>query len=297
MKQVASNSSKLRADFLRSWVMVGTEIQPSSFVTEINHWRESKDESLRAEDGWLSLIGLFWLQDGVNTLGANPKADLPIEAAGVPDQLGTIEFRDGQATLQITADVPVTVDDVPTTQAVLRDDSAEGGPSRVKIGSVTFFVIRRGDEYGIRIRDTQNPARLTFTGRHWFPIDTYYQVSGKFVPHAVPRTIPIATSSGKTEMMDNPGKVEFELDGQSLSLEAFTAGKDELWFVFRDATSAKSTYGAGRFMYSPVSADGVVSLDFNKAYHPPCAFTPYASCPRAPKENTLPLEILAGERH
>jgi uncharacterized protein len=276
--------------------MVETETQPSSYVTEINHWRQTKEDSLTSEDGWLSLIGLFWLNEGVNTVGANPTADIPIEA-DVPDQLGTIEFHDGKATLHITADAPVTVDGLQTTQAVLRDDSAEGGPSLVKIGTVTFFVIRRGDEFGIRVRDVNNPARLEFTGRNWFPIDPHYQVSGRFVPHDVPRTIPIATSSGKTEPMNNPGKVEFELDGQTLSLEAFTAGKDELWFVFKDATSAKSTYGAGRFMYSPVSADGVVTLDFNKAYHPPCAFTPYATCPRAPKENSLPVEILAGERN
>jgi uncharacterized protein (DUF1684 family) len=158
-------------------------------------------------------------------------------------------------------------------------------------------VIRRGDEYGIRVRDADNPARLTFTGRNWFPVEPHYQVSGRFIPHAVSRSIPIATSSGRTELMDNPGRVEFVLDGQSLSLEAFAAGKGELWFVFKDATSNKSTYGAGRFLYAPLSAEGVVSLDFNKAYHPPCAFTPYATCPRAPKENTLPLEILAGERH
>jgi uncharacterized protein (DUF1684 family) len=277
--------------------VVGTEIQPSSYVTEINRWRQTKNDSLRAEDGWLALIGLFWLQEGVNTIGANPKADIPIEAAVVPDQLGTIEFHDGQATLQVTADVPVTVDDLQTTQAVLRDDAAEGGPSLVKIGSVTFFVIRRGDEFGIRVRDSKNPARLAFTGRKWFSIEPRYQVIGKFVPHAVPRTIPIANASGQTELMDNPGRVEFVLDGHALVLEAFAAGKDELWFVFKDATSAKSTYGAGRFLYAPVSADGVVNLDFNKAYHPPCAFTPYSTCVRPPKENNLPLEILAGERY
>jgi uncharacterized protein (DUF1684 family) len=276
--------------------VVGTETQQSSYVTEINAWRQMIEDGLRAEDGWLSLIGLFWLHEGVNTVGANPKADIPIEAA-VPDQIGSIEFHDGKATLQVSADAAVTVDGVKTNHAILRDDNAEVGPSLVKIDSVTFFVIRRGDEYGIRVRDANNPARLEFTGRNWFPVEPHYKVSGKFVPHDVVRSIPIANSSGQTEMMDNPGKVEFELDGQSLVLEAFASRKDELWFVFRDATSNKSTYGAGRFMYAPLSAEGIVSLDFNKAYHPPCAFTPYATCPRSPKENTLPLEILAGERH
>ncbi|MEO8609521.1 MAG: DUF1684 domain-containing protein [Chloroflexota bacterium] len=276
--------------------MVGTESQPSTYVTEINRWRQTKDDSLRAEDGWLSLIGLFWLPEGANTVGANPKSDIPIDAAGVPDQLGTIEFHDGQATLQISADAPVTVDGVLNTHAVLRDDNAEAGPSLVKIGSVSFFVIRRGDAFGVRVRDANNPARLTFTGRNWFPIAPQYQVKGTFVVHDTPRTIPIVNASGQTEMVDNPGKVEFELGGQALSLEAFAAGKDELWFVFKDATSAQSTYGAGRFMYAPVNADGVVSLDFNKAYHPPCAFTPYSTCLRPPKENILPVEVLAGER-
>jgi uncharacterized protein (DUF1684 family) len=277
--------------------MVANQTQPSAYLTEINTWRQAREDSLRAEDGWLALIGLFWLHEGTNTVGANPKADVPIDADGIPDQIGTIEFHDGQAALHVTTDMPVTVDGVQTMQSDLRDDSQKDDASLVKIGSVTFFVIRRGDEYAVRVRDANNPARLHFGGRSWFPVDEQYRVSGLYIPHDSPRSIPIANSAGQTVQMSNPGKVAFSLDGQSLALEAFAAGEGELWFVFRDATSGKSSYGAGRFLYAPLSTDGVVSLDFNKAYHPPCAFTPYATCARPPKENILPVDILAGERN
>ncbi|MBZ0289937.1 MAG: DUF1684 domain-containing protein, partial [Anaerolineae bacterium] len=272
--------------------MVVNQSQPSPYLTEINDWRQARDESLRAEDGWLALIGLFWLHEGTNTVGSNPRADIPIDAQNIPDHIGTIEFHDGQATLHVTTDVhdvPVTVDGVPTRQAVLRDDSQKDAASLVKVGSVTFFVIRRGDEYAVRVRDANNPARLAFTGRKWFPVDEQYRVVGQFIAHDRPRSIPIANSAGQTVQQSNPGRVEFTLNGQALALEAFAAGAGELWFVFRDATSGQSTYGAGRYLYAPISESGEVHLDFNKAYHPPCAYTPYATCARPPKENLLPL--------
>lgn len=269
----------------------------TTYEAGIADWRQLVEDRLRAEDGWLSLIGLYWLHPGSNSIGANPAADLVLEAAGIPDELGVIDFADGQVTLRVTADVPVTVDGAAVTEALLRDDHAEGGPSKVQIGSVSFFIIKRGDEYGVRLRDSQNPARLDFAGRNWFPIQPEYQVEGRFIRHNEPRTLQVVTSTGHLNPMSNPGRVEFSLQGQTLSLEAFAAGDNEIWFVFKDATSGKSTYGAGRFMYAPLSADDTVIMDFNKAYHPPCAFTPFATCPRPLKDNVLSIAIEAGEKH
>jgi uncharacterized protein (DUF1684 family) len=213
-----------------------------------------------------------------------------------PERLGVIEFHDGQARLRITADEPVTVDDAPVTEAALRDDSAKEGPSLVKIRAITFFVIQREDMFGIRVRDKNNPERFSFSGRNWFPIDSSYRVTGKFTAHATPRTIEVINSVGQLTPMKNLGYVEFELNHQLVKLEAFEASGDQLWFIFKDVTSGPVTYGAGRYLYAPRQTDGSVVMDFNKAYHPPCAFTHFATCSLPPRENILTIKIEAGER-
>jgi uncharacterized protein (DUF1684 family) len=275
--------------------MIGTDTQLAAYVTDINQWRQMMDDRLRASDGWLTFIGLHWLHDGINTIGTNPNNDVPLASDNLPAQLGALELNNGQVTIRVAAGVSLTVDDVPTSEALLHDDTHDKGPSLVTIGSVTFFIIKRDDLYGVRVRDSNNPARTAFTGRKWFPIDQRYRLVGKFVPHATPRILNIVTSTGHFNLMTNPGRVEFTLDGESLFLEAFSSNENEVWFVFRDKTSGSSTYKAGRFLYAPLNADGSVILDFNKAYHPPCAYTPYATCPLPPKENVLPIEIAVGE--
>lgn len=268
---------------------------PSGYAAEISQWRQMMDERLRAEDGWLALIGLHWLHEGPNTIGSNADCDIPLPNA--PGLIGVIDFQDGQATITAADDITLTIDGEQARTASLRDDTAKGGPTRVSIGSITFFVIKRGDHYGIRARDTNNPDRQNFTGRQWFPVDASFRVTGRLLPHTPARALQVINSVGLIEAISNPGRVEFDLHGQTLSLEAFAANERELWFVFKDRTSGQSTYGAGRFLYAPLAEDGAVSLDFNKAYHPPCAFTPYATCPRPPRENVLPVEIPVGERH
>ncbi len=268
-------------------------IAVDAYTAEIAQWRQTMDDRLRAEDGWLTLVGLDWLHEGTNTIGSDPTADVHLPSGAA--YLGTLELVNGQVTLRVTAAVPVTVDQLPVTTAVLRHDLDEGGASQVRIGSVSFFIIQRGNEYGVRVRDTTNPARLSFAGRQWFPIDLNYRVSGTFVPHANPRTLQIVTSGGQITPMQNPGRVEFTLNGQALALEAFATSKNEYWLVFKDSTSGQSTYGAGRFLYTTTADDGSIIVDFNRAYHPPCAFSPYTTCPRPPQENILDVTIMAGE--
>lgn len=267
----------------------------ASYVAEIEQWRQTMDDSLRAEDGWLSLVGLHWLKPGLNTIGSAATADILLSDA-VPSELGAIEWSDERFTLQLAVDAAVTVDNEPVTASiVLRDDSAEAGPSVVRLGSISFLVIRRGDEFAVRVRDSNNPDRQAFTGRQWFPLDNTYRIAGTIIPHAVPRTVQVINSAGQIAPMKNPARVEFVLAGQTLHLEAFSAARDSFWFVFKDATSGQSTYGAGRFMYASPQADDSIILDFNRAYHPPCAYTPYATCPRPLPENILSIPILAGE--
>lgn len=270
---------------------------PTTYEAEIREWQQTMDEKLRAEDGWLTLSGLYWLRPGSNTVGSDPSCDVVLDAADVPAQLGRIEFVGGVFTLIITGGVAVTVGGEAVTTAVLRHDHAEGGPSLVQLGSLTFFVIERGGDCGVRVRDSRHPARLSFAGRQWFPIDLGYRVTGQFRAHEVPRVVQVSTSAGNLIPVTNVGRVEFVLHDQPLALEALESGAGELWFVFKDGTSGQTTYGAGRFLNAPLDEDGRVDLDFNRAHHPPCAFTAFATCPRPLKENVLSLEIAAGERH
>lgn len=275
--------------------MVQVDNQLKSYMAEILQWRETAEKNLRTDNGWLTVVGLFWLHEGSNTVGAGSDHDVVLPDSA-PEMLGVLEFASGQVRLQVTTDEEITVDGVAVKSAVLRDDHAENGPSLVKTGSITFSVIKRADQYGIRVRDSRSPALAAFTGRNWFPVDPSYQVPATFKPHDTVRTVQIVNSAGIVVPMQNPGYVEFELHNQRLTLEAFEAGENQLWFVFRDGTSGSTTYGAGRFLYADFHDDGTLWIDFNRAYHPPCAFTHYATCPLPPKENILTVKIEAGER-
>ncbi len=271
----------------------GNSAEAAAYEAGIQVWRQEMDERLRSDTGWLTLTGLYWLHEGENTLGSDPACDVFLPESA-PQRVGVLEFHDQAVTLHVTTDVEVRVDNEPTQSAVLRDDHDPLGPSPVQISSVSFNVIKRADQYGIRVRDRDNPARLAFTGRRWFSVDPAYQVTAAFVPHPQARELVITNSVGIDIAMSNPGYVEFRLEDQDVRLAAFSAGEGELWFVFRDAS--ERTYRAGRFLYGSLRDDGTAILDFNKAYNPPCAFTPYATCPLPPKENILPLKIEAGEQ-
>jgi uncharacterized protein (DUF1684 family) len=156
-----------------------------------------------------------------------------------------------------------------------------------------MFVIQRGDRYGIRLKDKNSRFRREFTGLHYFPVREQYRLTARFVPDA--RKIPIPNILGQTESVSSPGYVEFTLDGRKLRLTPVEESPGSLFFIFRDLTSGKETYGSGRFLDTDMPKNGQVVLDFNKAYNPPCAFTPFATCPLPPKENRLPVRIEAGE--
>jgi uncharacterized protein len=274
---------------------LGRKNVAEDYEAEILSWRQMMDDKLRAEDSWLTLTGLYWLNEGNNSLGSGDACDILLPQSA-PTLLGSIIFHLGMAELQVTADVEVTVDAVPTQTAVLRNDHDPLGASRVAIGAVSFNVIKRENQYGIRVRDNASPDRQNFPGRIWLPIDPSYKVTASFERHPEPRILQIDSSSGILLPTENPGWAQFELDGQPIHLEAFSSKSEEVWFAFRDATSKTETYPAGRFLYAPLQADGTVLIDFNKAYSPPCAFTPYAMCPLPPKENVLSLRIPVGEK-
>lgn len=270
-----------------------------AYQAEYRAWQADLDLSLTREDGWLSLAGLFWLQDGANTLGSDPHSDIALPVGTVPAQVGAVHFSAGVAHLHLTTDVPVLVNGqvVPKAEPFrLLDDSAGDSKSVVRINDVSFFVIKRGDLYGIRALDRNSPTRATFQGRVWFPLNADLISVGRFERYDAPKLRQLVTSAGIPDTAQNIGYVTFTIHGQALQLEAFADSKpDQLFFVFKDLTNAGQTYGAGRFLVATVADDARTVIDFNRAYNPPCAFTHFAACPRAIPENHLPIAIEAGE--
>jgi uncharacterized protein len=269
----------------------------AAYVAEIEAWRAQREADLRSPDSWLSLTGLFVLSEGRHTVGSRTDNSILLPP-GAPDVLGVIEFRQGKAQLTITTPAPLLVDGAPVEQIALVDNSSRQPPTLVTTGTVTFFVHRFGDQWAIRVKDSANPAIGAFPGCEWFPVDPAYRVRGQFVPYDTPRAISISTVRDTAATYQSVGKVVFQLAGQSRSLVVAGGGNpQQLSTILRDATAGQETYGAGRSLTIDKTAADQVVIDFNKAYNPPCAFSPYATCPLPPAENILPVAIVAGERY
>jgi uncharacterized protein (DUF1684 family) len=272
----------MTARFLPALLAGGALFAASSYQAEIARWHAEREAKLKADDGWLSLAGLFWLHEGANPFGQDPSGDIVLPDG--PAQAGVFHLRQGKVTVTANG-----------STRELQPDS-DKPEDTLRVGRLRLVAIRRGDKCGIRVKDPESQARREFKGIESFPANESYRIKAKWV--AEPHKIPILNVLGQTEASDCPGYAVFRLDGREFKLYPILEEPRarELFYIFRDQTSAKETYGAGRFLYSDLPKDGTVVLDFNKAYNPPCAFTPYATCPLPPAENRLPVRIEAGEK-
>ena len=264
-----------------------------TYQDQIKAWRQRRVAALKADDGWLTVAGLFWLKEGNNSVGTDAANDIVLPARSAPGRVGVFKFANGATTFEAAPDVSVAIGGKPTTRAAMVPDAA-GPPTVLAINDLTMFVIKRGDRYGIRLRDKSSEMRKHFTELRYFPVREEYRVRAKWVPYDPPKSIAVPNILGQTEMTPCPGRAEFTLQGQKLSLEPVSEG-DVLFFIFKDQTSGKETYPPGRFLYADLPKDGEVVLDFNKAVNPPCAFTPFATCPLPPEQNRLLVRVEAGE--
>ncbi len=267
-----------------------------AYVREVQEWHQRRIERLKQPDGWLSLVGLFWMKPGENRFGSDPSNDL-VFPAKAPEFIGSYFVQDSIITVRVREGVPVRSGDSLVREMQVQTDR-DGSPTILRLGTLSWYVIERGGKYAVRLKDSESPARLGFTGIDRFPIDARWRVKARFEAYPEPKKIPVATVVGTTETMTSPGKLVFQIAGKTYSLEAFREeGEDQLFLVFGDRTNGKETYGAGRFLYVDLpKEDGTTWIDFNKAYNPPCAFTPYATCPLPPDQNLLPLRVTAGEK-
>lgn len=276
---------------LAGWMMLAAENAPPDYQAQILAWQRHRETSLRSEDGWLTLAGLFWLKPGSNSIGSGETNDflLPNDA---PPQVGILKLSGKVVTFSNLAGARVTINKKAITgQAVLHYD-ADDNSDIVQIGPVSFYVIERGDKLGIRVKDRNNATLQNFKGTTFFPINAAFLFEAKFIPD--PQKIAVPSILGQTEMQESAGVVEFNYRGETYRLRPIYEGKT-LFFIFKDLTSKQETYPAGRMLNTPLPQGNKVVLDFNKAYNPPCCFTPYATCPLPPKGNSLPIRIEAGE--
>lgn len=267
----------------------------NTYAQEVERWHAARIARLTAPDGWLSLVGLEWLKPGRNRVGGT--ADNDIVLAGAAPHLGAVEWADdGSLVVSLRSDAGATIDGEAKTGAVMLDDSHHS-PTTVAFGSVSFIAIDRGGRKGLRVRDSEAATRSGFAGIDRFPVDPAWRIVADWLPLDPPFQLATGTVIGTIENYPAPGKAVFERDGQRFELYPVleAPGDRQLFLIFADATSGKETYGAARFLYADMPRDGKIVLDFNKAYNPPCAFTPFATCPLAPPENRLGLRVTAGE--
>jgi len=269
-----------------------------AYEREVRDWRHERQERLLRPDGFLSLVGLHWLNPGATYVGSAQDNGTRLSLG--PPQVGMLDVRkDGTVTLRLADGAEVTVDGEPAKGTVTLVPDSQGKPTVVGFnrGDASFVLIERGGRFALRVRNAMARTRTSFPGIDYFDIDPGFRFEARFEPHPPGKTIDIVNMLGMVEPMANPGRVLFEKDGAQYSLEALDEGDGQLFFVFADRTSGHQTYAASRFLYAkPAGPDGKVVLDFNRAYNPPCAYTPYSTCPMPPPENRLDLAVVAGEK-
>jgi uncharacterized protein (DUF1684 family) len=271
---------------------------PASYEQELEQWKAKRLANLKGEEGWLSLIGLFWFKEGENRFGSDPTNEIVLPDDKAPARAGTLRLAAGKVTLEANPDAKITSKGQPVTTLELKSDE-DGDPTMLELGSLSFHVVKRGERLGLRVKDRENPARAQFKGTDYYAADRKWVVNARFEPYQPPKQVPILNVLGMETEETSPGALAFEVDGRPYKLEALKEkGEEQFFIIFADQTSGKETYGAGRYLYAdPPGADGRVTLDFNRAYSPPCAFTKYATCPLPPQQNRLPLRVEAGERY
>jgi len=276
----------------------GDRAADAAYRDEIEAWRHRRIAQLTKPDGWLSLAGLFWLVQGENTFGRAAGNAVVFPAANCPDHMGAFIVDKNTVRLRVQPGVAImTADHTLAADMELHSD-AQGKPTLLFYNTLSWHIIQRSGRFAVRLRDSTHVNRRTFRGIDHFPVDPAWRVKAKFVAYEPVKTLRIVNVVGQVEDQPCPGALLFTLQNREFRLDVLDEGKGEPFFiVFADASSGDETYGGGRVLLvaRPESASETF-IDFNKAYNPPCSFTPYATCPLPPEGNRLSIAIRAGEK-
>src|SRR5580698_8445876 len=264
----------------------------SAYQQSYNKWKAERADDLKKN--WLVLAGLFWLKPGDNSFGTDPASAIVFPKG--PAHAGVFTLRGEDVVVKFPPEAHVIIDGKPATNQTLLPDSS-GKRTIVEMGSLRFYLIKRGARLGIRLKDLDSEAARNFHDLVFFPLDLNYRVTAKWVPSDGKKTVDVPTVLGDVNPTPVAGTVVFKLNGQEFQLTDLGGDPTKgLFIVFNDPTSKTDTYPGGRFLDTDPIVNGEVVLDFNRAYNPPCAVTPYATCPLAPKQNRLAVAIPSGEK-
>lgn len=261
----------------------------------ITDWRKERDETIRRENGWLSLAGLYWLKLGKNQFGSDPKCEIQLPER-IPANVGYFEYNGKSVSLRTNPGQQVMANDKTTDFAVLQPDISEN-PSYIKLNDVQLVVIQRGNKMGVRMWDNQRKEMRSFPARTWYEINEAFRIPATFTPYDHPKMAYFPDLTGEKSEFPVEGYITFEFNGKSHQLDINKEDDGTLFVRFWDPTSEDETYPTGRYLIADVEADGRIFLDFNKAYNPPCAFTDFATCVFAPEQNHLDFKVTAGETY
>ncbi len=274
---------------------VGAALQPpdAAYLQSFEKWKAELIDDLK--QNWLPLAGLCWLKPGANAFGS--ASDNAIVLPSGPRHAGVFELQGNDVSVELQPGVQAKIGGKSEARANLQAD-VTGSPTVIELGSLRMHVIKRGKRLGIRVKNLNSEAARNYGGPVFFPLDMSYRVSATFVPSDGKKSVDVPNVLGDVTPTPITGEVHFKLNGQELTLTALGGDPAKgLSFVLSDLTSKTETYPGGRFLDTDSVQDAKVVLDFNRAYSPPCAVTPYATCPLAPKENRLVLAIPAGEKY
>ena len=270
------------------------------YRADIDAWRAKAEQSLRSDNGWLTLAGRHELSPGINTLGTAPDNKIVLAPGIAPPHLGTITVAPDKVTLKLEEGVEMfnaRTDPIGFSERTLKTDLDKR--DWVYLGRMSFHVIKRDDDkFILRVSDQESPTRKNFAGRIWYDVKPTFKVDAKFVPYPPGKKIDIVNVLGETSQEDASGYLEFKLNGKSYRLDALSEGPDEpLFVIFSDKSGETATYPSGRFLVVEKPVGGKATIDFNKAYNPPCAFSEFTTCPLPPAQNVLPTTVAAGEKY
>jgi uncharacterized protein (DUF1684 family) len=275
-----------------------TAFDEAGHKKEVEKWQSDRLASLTKEDGWLTLVGLFWLNEGENKFGSDPSNPIVLPKDKASSLAGSLWLEKGSVRLTARPGVDITADDKPVASLQLKDDNDDSGPTILKLGTLLINVVKRGGRIGVRVKDTESAMRREFKGLEYYPITSKWRIEARFEPYQPSKIVPITNVLGMTNNETSPGALAFEVDGRTYRIDPILEqGEKDLFVMIADETTGRETYGAGRYLYvSPPDSAGKVIIDFNKAHSPPCAFTNFATCPLPPPQNHLPFRIEAGEK-
>ena len=269
-------------------------------------WRAQHVADLQKPDGWLSLIGLEWLQPGETSVGSAPDNQIRLPESA-PAHLAILKLENGTVKLlapQSGFPAGISVDGAPAREQTLRmEPDHDKGNSHVTFGTLNFYPIRRADRFAVRVKDAKSPSLAGFHGLNWYAPDARYIVTASWAPYVPARTVSLLTLVGTSYSLPVPGYTEFVVQGKTFRLEPVLEDPKiaKLFFILKDTTSSTTTYPSCRFLYTGLPSHGLdqpgeLVLDFNHLENPPCAYTPYATCPLPPAGNRLPIALPVGEQ-